>query len=220
MTELRAAIIRLFEQGNSGEKIGKMLDVPARTAREVIKRFKETGSYEDRPRSGRPRTARTPVNKRKIKGRIQRNPNSRKNSTRKMAKAIGISEGSVRNILHKDLGMSARKLVKAHGLTEKGKEKRLIRCKRLVFLSFDQLFPDLREDSPAGDTDSSSLPTKNGSTSSKATTTKTIDIGQKNPCHSKNGSWRRPKSRSKSWSGRGLDTVSRLRCFSSRWASR
>ena len=32
MTELRAAIIRLFEQGNSGEKIGKMLEVPARTA--------------------------------------------------------------------------------------------------------------------------------------------------------------------------------------------
>ena len=136
MTELRAAIIQLFEQGNSDEKIGKMLDLPARTAREVIKRFKETGSYEDRLRSGRPRTARTSVNKRKIKGRIQRNPNSRKNSTRKMAKAIGISEGSVRNILHKDLEMSARKLVEAHGLTENGKEKWLIRWKRSLFLCF------------------------------------------------------------------------------------
>ena len=111
----------------------KMLDVPARTAREVIKCFKETGSYEDRPRSGRPRTARTPVNKQKIKGRIQRNPNSRKNSTRKMAKAIGISEESAHNILYNDLEMSGRKLVKAHGLAEKGKEKRLIRCKRLLF---------------------------------------------------------------------------------------
>ena len=76
MTELRPAIIRLFEQGKSGRKIAELLNVPARTAQEVIKRFKETGSYNDRPRSGRPRTARTPANKRKIKGRIQRNRNS------------------------------------------------------------------------------------------------------------------------------------------------
>ena len=51
-----------------------MLNVPARIAQEVIKRFKETGSYNDRPRRGR--TARMPANKRKIKGRIQRNQSS------------------------------------------------------------------------------------------------------------------------------------------------
>ena len=82
MTELRPAIIRLFDQGKSGRKIAELLNVPARTAQEVIKRFKETGSYNDRPRSGRPRTARTPANKRKIKSRIQQNRSSRKNSTR------------------------------------------------------------------------------------------------------------------------------------------
>uniref|UniRef100_A0A914E7Q7 Transposase n=1 Tax=Acrobeloides nanus TaxID=290746 RepID=A0A914E7Q7_9BILA len=48
-----------------------------------------------------------------------------------MAKAIGVGQSSVMRILHEDLGMSARKMVKAHGLTEKGKEKRLIRCKVL-----------------------------------------------------------------------------------------
>ena len=73
MTELRPAIIRLFEEGNSGEKIGKLLNISPSTAREVIRRFKATGSYTDRPRSGRPRTARTPATKRKIKSRIQRN---------------------------------------------------------------------------------------------------------------------------------------------------
>ena len=36
MTELRPAIIRLFEEGNSGEKIGKLLNNSPSTAREVI----------------------------------------------------------------------------------------------------------------------------------------------------------------------------------------
>ena len=73
MAELRPAIIRLFEEGNSGEKIGKLLNISPNTARLVIRRFKATGSYTDRPRSGRPRTARTQANKRKIKSRIQQN---------------------------------------------------------------------------------------------------------------------------------------------------
>ena len=96
MAELRPAIIRLFEQGKSGRKIAESLNIPARTAQAVIKRFKETGSYNDKARSGRPRTARTPANKRKIKSRIQRNPSNRKNSTRKLGKAIGISHETVR----------------------------------------------------------------------------------------------------------------------------
>ena len=52
MTELRPAIIRLFEEGNSGEKIGKLLNISPSTAREVIRRFKATGSYTDRPKNG------------------------------------------------------------------------------------------------------------------------------------------------------------------------
>ena len=128
MAELRPAIIRLFEQGKSGRKIAESLNIPARTAQAVIKRFKETGSYNDKARSGRPRTARTPANKRKIKSRIQRNPSNRKNSTRKLGKAIGISHETVRTILREDIGAKSRKRVKAHGLTEKAMEKREIRC--------------------------------------------------------------------------------------------
>ena len=96
MAELRPAIIRLFEQGKSGRKIAESLNIPARTAQAVIKCFIETGSYNDKARSGRLRTARTPANKRKIKSRIQRNPSNRKNSTRKLGKAIGISHETVR----------------------------------------------------------------------------------------------------------------------------
>uniref|UniRef100_A0A914CT80 DDE-1 domain-containing protein n=1 Tax=Acrobeloides nanus TaxID=290746 RepID=A0A914CT80_9BILA len=39
--------------------------------------------------------------------------------------------GSVHSILHEDLGMKSRKKVKAQGLNENAKKKRLTRCKRL-----------------------------------------------------------------------------------------
>ena len=50
------------------------MNLHAITVNRIIKRYQETGSYSDRQRSGRPRTARTPANKRKIKDRIQRSP--------------------------------------------------------------------------------------------------------------------------------------------------
>ena len=112
MKELRGGIIRLFEEGKNANQIATAMNLDRKTVGRIIHRYQETGSYEDRHRSGRPRTARTPANKRKIKGRIQRNPNSRKNSIRKMAKAFG----SVHSILHEDLGMKSRKKVKAQGL--------------------------------------------------------------------------------------------------------
>ena len=73
MKEIRAGIIRLFEQGKSGYQIAKDMGLHAGPVNKIIKRYRETGTYEDRKRSGRPRTARTPANKRKIKDRIQRN---------------------------------------------------------------------------------------------------------------------------------------------------
>uniref|UniRef100_A0A914DI50 Uncharacterized protein n=1 Tax=Acrobeloides nanus TaxID=290746 RepID=A0A914DI50_9BILA len=86
------------------------MKLPYTTMRDTIRRYRETGNYNDRPRSGRPRTARTPAKIRKIKGRIQRNPNSRRNSTRQMAKGVRIGRSSVQRILHDDLGMKARKM--------------------------------------------------------------------------------------------------------------
>ena len=120
MKEFRGGIIRLFEQGKSGYQIAKDMKLPYTTVRDTIRRYRETGNYNDRPRSGRPRTARTPAKIRKIKGRIQRNPNSRRNSTQKMAKGVGIGRSSVQRIWHDDLGIKARKMVNVHTLTEKG----------------------------------------------------------------------------------------------------
>ena len=54
MADLRAGIIRLHEQGQKPREIARLLDVPPRTVYDAIKRFEETGSNKDRPRSGRP----------------------------------------------------------------------------------------------------------------------------------------------------------------------
>ena len=66
MKEFRGGIIRLFEQGKSGYQIAKDMKLPYTTVRDTIRRYRETGNYNDRPRRWGPRTARTPAKIRKI----------------------------------------------------------------------------------------------------------------------------------------------------------
>uniref|UniRef100_A0A914E6N4 Paired domain-containing protein n=1 Tax=Acrobeloides nanus TaxID=290746 RepID=A0A914E6N4_9BILA len=127
MADQKKSILKLSEKGNSERKIAKLLDVPKLTVHRVIARFNETGSFKRKPGSGRPRTARTKANKAKIKGRIQRNPSSRKNSTRKLGKALGIGPTSVRRILKEDLGMKSRRMAKGQLLNDDARNKRLER---------------------------------------------------------------------------------------------
>ena len=51
---------------------------------------------------------------------------------RQMAKDEGISEGSVRQTVHKKFGKYPYKIQKAHGLTDQMKATRLARCKELL----------------------------------------------------------------------------------------
>ncbi|XP_065652835.1 uncharacterized protein LOC136080150 [Hydra vulgaris] len=121
-----------IEQGRRVKEIAQLLNIKHhQTVSKVIKRYQETRSYEDRVRSGRPRTSNTPANRNKILGRIKRNPRTQKNSTRKMTIAVGISEGSVQIIL-KEAELKARKHVTAQLLTEEMKRKRLNRCRKLL----------------------------------------------------------------------------------------
>uniref|UniRef100_A0A915DVP8 Paired domain-containing protein n=1 Tax=Ditylenchus dipsaci TaxID=166011 RepID=A0A915DVP8_9BILA len=66
MAELRAGIVRLHEQGYSVMDISRMMKCPNQTVSYAIRRYEETQSNADRPRSGRPATATTPENIRKI----------------------------------------------------------------------------------------------------------------------------------------------------------
>ena len=61
----------------------------------TIKRYQETGSVEDRTRSGRPCTVVTPKVCKAVREQIRRNP---RRSMRKMASTIKISHRSVQRI--------------------------------------------------------------------------------------------------------------------------
>uniref|UniRef100_A0A915EM89 Uncharacterized protein n=1 Tax=Ditylenchus dipsaci TaxID=166011 RepID=A0A915EM89_9BILA len=67
MSDLRAGIVRLWKKQS---EIARDMNVPKQTVSDAIKKFRETGRNEDRARSGRPATATTPENIRKIKKKI------------------------------------------------------------------------------------------------------------------------------------------------------
>ena len=60
MNDKRAAIIELHRAGKTNSEIVKLLKAPRSTVYHTVSRFKELQSTDDRPRSGRPRSSRTP----------------------------------------------------------------------------------------------------------------------------------------------------------------
>ena len=85
----REAIIELHRAGKKNSEIVKLIKAPRSTVYHTVKRFNELGNAADRPRSGRPRTARTPKLVNAVKARVRRNP---KRSMRRMARDMDVSE--------------------------------------------------------------------------------------------------------------------------------
>ena len=132
MENERSAILGLYQAGHKPNEISKLLKMPRGRRMFVIrtiKRYQETGSVEDRTRSGRPCTVVTPKVCKVVREQIRRNP---RRSMRKMASTIKISHRSVQRIVRDHLGMKSFKRKNAHFLTEKIKEKRLVRSKGLL----------------------------------------------------------------------------------------
>ena len=128
----RAAIIQLHRAGHSNSKIMKLLKAPKSTVRNTILRFQELGTMEDRDRSGRPQSARTPAKIKALRERIQRIRRNPKRSLRKTAKDMNISHESVRTIVEQDLKMSPYKIRTRQLLTDLQKRKRKERAKILL----------------------------------------------------------------------------------------
>lgn len=126
--EKRAAIISLFLAGKRQVDIRRTLNVSQQLVSKTIKRYKELGTAQDRPRSGRPPTADTVRHRNLIRARVRRNSHR---SMRKIARDIGISEKSVRNIVHNRLGMKSLKLTKGQNLNDKICMVRKERCTML-----------------------------------------------------------------------------------------
>lgn len=132
MSDLRHLIVSAFERGERQVDILRRFQndgVSQQFVSYTIKRWKETGSIADRPRSGRPRTVRTPNLVRKVRDRIRRNP---RRSQRKLAAALDTSRFTIRQILQLDLGFKPFKRRKVHGLSAAQKKERILRCKRLL----------------------------------------------------------------------------------------
>jgi inhibitor of nuclear factor kappa-B kinase subunit alpha len=129
--EKRGAIISLYNDGKKPLFISKTLNIHRNTVYDAIKRYKELGSLEDRPRSGRPVTVATIANKEKIRKKISRNP---QRSMRAMAKSMKISKDSVRKIVTTMLGHRSYKISKCHFLNDNMKLNRLKKARRMLRL--------------------------------------------------------------------------------------
>ena len=73
MKELRPAIIRAHEQGKGVREIASFLNMTPMMVSRAIKRFKETGSNQDRPKGRPEKTARNRRNIQRTKEMNQRN---------------------------------------------------------------------------------------------------------------------------------------------------
>ncbi|TKR73704.1 hypothetical protein L596_020984 [Steinernema carpocapsae] len=127
--EDRHAVVSFYKKGWKNCKISSTLKLKKYEVSRVLKRYKETGSVEDRPRSGKLVTARTKAMKNRIRCRVKRNPEQ---SLGKMAQELNISDRTVRRIVKEDLKLVSYKKITAHVLTDKMKEKRLENCKRML----------------------------------------------------------------------------------------
>lgn len=122
----------LYDQGHSPTEILdrlKCLGAKKCLVYYTIARLRDTGSIEDRARSGRNRSVRTPARRERIRSKISRNS---RRSARKLARDENVSDRSMRRLLHNDLRSKTFEKRKNHGLTTKQIEARLERCKLLT----------------------------------------------------------------------------------------
>lgn len=114
--EDRVAVIALHRCGYAPTEIFNILQklkITLRFVYRTIKRYTEDSSFEDRERSGRPRTVRTPAVIKAVKARIQRNP-LRKQKI--LALQMGLSKTTVKRVLNEDLGLRAYRKKTGHFL--------------------------------------------------------------------------------------------------------
>jgi transposase len=132
LKNLREAIIRAHNRGKGQREIADFLGISPGTVNKAIKRFEETGSYEDRPGRGPKKTARSQENVQRALEMLQQDRSTKTNSTRKLAKKLGVGKDSARSILRMDLKRKPYKMLKRQKLTAAMKLKRLQRAQALI----------------------------------------------------------------------------------------
>ncbi len=129
---LRDQVVRLDAQGKSTRDIKKamqMFSVGKNFVTDTLRRYREFGTTGDRPRSGRPRTKRTPQVIKRVREKIRRNPRQRQTD---LAREHDMARSTMQDLLRKDLNMRSYRLRPAQLLSEATKEKRRLRCKAFL----------------------------------------------------------------------------------------
>ncbi|RVE52632.1 hypothetical protein evm_002751 [Chilo suppressalis] len=132
LKEDRVAVIALHRCGYAPIKffdILKNLNITKRFVYRTIKRYNEDSSVDDRSRSGRPRSVRTPAVIKAAKERNQRNP---KRKQKLLALQMGLSRTTVKRVLNEDLGLRAYRRKTGHRLNARLMDLRLKRCRAFL----------------------------------------------------------------------------------------
>ncbi len=127
MDNNREQILALHNLGWKHVQISKELGIPRSTVSYSIKRYKETGRNQNRPKSGRKRTVTSSYNIKRVKQAIKR---KKTHSARNLAKRLNIGRKSVRRILKNHLALIPYKKKRVQLLKDATVKKRLERCRK------------------------------------------------------------------------------------------
>ncbi|CAK1602157.1 unnamed protein product [Parnassius mnemosyne] len=131
LKEDRVAVIALHRCGYAPIQILDILknwNITKRFVYRTIKRYNEDSSVDDKSRSGRPQSVRTPAVIKAVKARILRNP---KRKQKLLALQMGLST-TVKRVLNEDLGLRAYRRKTGHRLNARLMDLRLKRCRALL----------------------------------------------------------------------------------------
>jgi transposase len=132
MSQNRQIVKAYFESGKSRGDIFKevkFLGIKRDFVYRTVKRLTETGSVDDKPRTGRPRTVRTKRLVKVVRERIRRNCQL---SGREIAKGLKVNRESIRQVIKDDLHFKPYRKRKVHGLSANQRVAREVRSKRLL----------------------------------------------------------------------------------------
>ena len=125
----REAVVAFLQSGYSVPAIQKKFGISHATIFNIKKRLKVDGHVKRKSGSGAATTVSTPSLVSKIKYRIRTNP---VRTMRGMARELGVSEHTVRNVVKKKLGARSLARTKKFLLSERLKALRVERCNKLL----------------------------------------------------------------------------------------
>lgn len=129
MEKLREKIYARVCAGDKIKDIAANFGVSKKTIYKVKNVYGASGNFNDKTRSGRPRSVRSEAFIESVQTKIKENPRT---NIRSLAKDLKVDKMAVSRTVRFDLGMKSRAVTKVQGLTTTQREKRLKRCKALL----------------------------------------------------------------------------------------